>query len=59
MTAAATSAVGRSQLPQRNGPLLVFEGLRALFSQVNNDLRDMLPNSRGLSPSCQERFMIG
>jgi hypothetical protein len=39
------------QLLQCDGPLLVFDDLRAPFSHVNDGLPDMFPSSRGLSAS--------
>jgi hypothetical protein len=46
MTAVVTGVVWCGQLLQRDGSLLVFDGLRAPFSQVNDDLRYTFPSSR-------------
>jgi hypothetical protein len=56
MIAVVTSAVRCRQLLQSDYPLLMPDDLRAMFSQVNNGLRDMFPSSRGHSPSYRTAF---
>src|SRR5580704_12262288 len=56
MIAVVTSVVRCRLLLQCDDPLVMCDGLCALFSQVNNGLRGMLPGSRGLSPSCRTAF---
>ena len=47
MTAVVTRVVRCRQLLQRDNPLLMLDGPCALFSQVNNGLRDMFPACAG------------
>ena len=43
---------------QRDDPLLMLDGLRAPFSQVNNGLRDMFPARAGSAILTKQRFVI-
>ena len=57
-TAVVTSVVRCRQLLQCDDPLLMLDGLRALFSQVNNGLRDMFPARADSALLTGQRFMI-
>jgi hypothetical protein len=53
-TAVVTSAVRCRQLFQSDDPLLMPDDLQALFSQVNNGLRDVFPSSHGAQSFLQD-----
>ena len=56
MTAVVTNLVQCRQMLQCDGPLLMFDGLRAPFSQVNNGLDEVSLGCAGSAFHPEQRF---